>query len=127
MWFSLAPAAVLAVLLASGLPPAHADDLRAEGKKQFAKCAACHSMAPGVHLMGPSLAGLNGREAGSVEGFAFSPAMQDSGLVWGRDSLSQFLAAPADAIPGNLMPFGGLRKAEQRDALVTYLLEADAP
>ncbi len=74
-------------------------------------------------MMGPSLAGLSGRKAGSVEGFAYSPALEESEVVWSQETLSAFLENPIQYIPGNLMPFGGLRKQEQREALIEYLLD----
>ena len=91
------------------------------GKKQFNKCVACHSVEPDVHMTGPSLHGLLGRKVGSLEGFAFSPAMEASELVWTEETLSAFLQQPMTYIPGTVMPFGGVKKAEQRDALICYL------
>ena len=92
------------------------------GKRHFTKCMACHSLESGVHMTGPSLARLSGRKAGSAQGFVYSPAMQQSDVVWTRESLSAYLDNPATYIPGNLMPFGGLHNREQREALVDYLL-----
>ena len=109
-------------LALTGLAAADCAPASAAGKKQFSKCAACHSLEPGVHRMGPSLANLQGRRAGSVTGFTFSPAMAQSERVWNRDTLSAFLANPGENMPGNVMPFGGLRNAEQREALIEYLL-----
>ncbi|MGH7292912.1 MAG: c-type cytochrome, partial [Myxococcota bacterium] len=48
----------------------------ANGARVFAACAACHSLAPGRHRTGPSLAGVLGRKAGTAEGFRrYSPAL----------------------------------------------------
>jgi cytochrome c len=91
------------------------------GKKQFNKCVACHSVEPGALMTGPSLHGLFGRKVGSLEGFAFSPAMEASRIVWTEETLSAFLQEPMTYIPGTVMPFGGVRKAEQRDSLICYL------
>lgn len=99
----------------------------AAGKRQFTKCAACHSLEKGVNLMGPSLAGLAGRKAGSVAGFAYSAAMQQSKVVWTRQTLSAFLEKPMEYLPGTVMPFGGLSKPEQRTALIDYLLNEPKP
>ena len=111
---------------ALSLPPAvcGADDsvLRA-GEKQFSKCAACHSLDTEMHLAGPSLVRLAGRKAGSQPGFTYSFALEESGIVWTQKTLSQFLENPQRAVPGNVMAFGGLRKAAQREALITYLLD----
>ena len=91
------------------------------GRKQFNKCVACHSVEPGVQLMGPSLHGLFGRQVGSVEGFQFSDAMSSAGFQWTPERLSKFLANPMQDMPGTVMPFGGIRKEEQREALNCYL------
>lgn len=93
----------------------------AAGKKQFNKCAACHSMEAGTHMMGPSLHGLMGREAGSLPGFMFSPAMEEADFVWSNSTLSAFLENPMQYVQGTTMPFGGIKKEEQRAALVCYL------
>ena len=42
------------------------------GESVFKKnCAICHTLEPGKNKIGPSLAGVVGRKAGSVPGFAF--------------------------------------------------------
>jgi cytochrome c2 len=91
------------------------------GKKQFNKCAACHSLEAETHLQGPSLSGLFGRRAGSVKGFIFSPALEQADFVWTEETLSAFLEDPMTYIPGNSMPFGGLRRPDQRRDLIEYL------
>lgn len=93
------------------------------GRKVFNKCVACHSLEPDVHMMGPSLHGVFGRVAGSVESFAYSAALQDADFIWDAETLSAFLEQPMTYLPGTTMPFGGIRKAEQRGAL-SCLLES---
>src|SRR5262249_44162792 len=44
----------------------------AAGRQVFRKCQACHSMEPGKNMLGPSLAGLLGRKAGSESGYNYS-------------------------------------------------------
>ncbi len=91
------------------------------GRKQYAKCAACHATKAGVHGAGPSLAGILGRTAGSQPGFIFSEALTKKDIVWGALTLSEFLENPGSYVPGNVMPFGGIRNENQRRALVCYL------
>ena len=91
------------------------------GKKAFNKCVACHSMEPGQHMMGPSLHGLMGREVGTAEGFVYSPAMEEADFTWTEETLSAFLESPMQYVPGTTMPFGGIKKPEQRQALNCYL------
>ena len=93
------------------------------GRTQFNKCIACHSLEKGVHQAGPSLAGLAGRKAGTVSNFSFSEAMVGSEIIWNQETLSAFLEEPTATIPGNLMPFGGIRNVEQREVLVEFLLK----
>jgi cytochrome c len=91
------------------------------GKKQYNTCIACHSTEAGVHLMGPSLHAILGRQVGSVEDFVYSAAMADSDEVWTGQLLDEFLEKPAEIMPGTVMPFGGIRKPAQREALICYL------
>lgn len=114
---------VALVLLSGGAGSAEPSPAAVDpGARQFNKCAACHALEPGVHKSGPSLAGLAGRRAGAAPGFAYSAAMQGSGVVWSRATLSAFLEKPAQFVPGTVMPFAGLANAVQREALVDFLL-----
>ena len=91
------------------------------GKKQFNKCAACHSTETGTHMMGPSLYGLMGRKAGTADGFTFSYAMEQAGFKWTEEILSDFLKSPMQYVPGTSMPFGGIKNDSQREALTCYI------
>jgi cytochrome c len=85
-------------------------------------CRTCHSMREGDHRLGPSLNGVVGRKAGSVEGYQFSSAMQQSGIVWDAKTLDAFIANPDKVVHGNAMkPFGGIDDAQQRGEIVAYL------
>jgi nitrite reductase (NO-forming) len=91
------------------------------GAKVFRKCQACHSLKPEVNKIGPSLHGVFGRPAGSLDGFAYSTAMKQDGAMWDAATLDTFLADPAKAIPGNKMTFGGLRSEKDRATVIAYL------
>ena len=86
----------LAVLLcASGV--ALAQDA-GKGKAQFAQCRVCHMIEQGKNAVGPSLFGVVGRKAASIEKFAYSKAMKEAaekGLVWDEANLMEYLADPA--------------------------------
>jgi cytochrome c len=85
-------------------------------------CRTCHSMREGDHRLGPSLHGVVGRKAGSVEGYQFSSAMQQSGIVWDEKTLDAFIANPDKVVNGNAMkPFGGIADAGQRGKIIAYL------
>ena len=95
----------------------------AQGRTVFqANCALCHMAASNGHSMiGPNLWGVVGRHAGSVAGFAYSPAMQHATITWTADQLSAFVQAPTHVVPGTRMPFAGLHNPQQASALVAYL------
>jgi len=93
-----------------------------EGAKVFRACAACHSLEPGRHMTGPSLAGLWERKAGTVEGFPrYSEALKSSGVTWNAQTLDAWLADPRSFISKNRMTFAGIRDAKARADLIAYL------
>jgi cytochrome c len=110
----------LLIAFGAGVSPAVAQDTAA-GEKVFKRCAACHSLEAGKNKVGPSLAGLFGREAGSVAGFRYSKAMAAANFIWTPQALGTFVTAPKQFVPGTRMPFPGLKDAGQRDALIAYL------
>ena len=88
-------------------------------------CAACHKFrAEEGTLIGPNLHGVFGRPAAALEGFGYSPALEQSGLVWTPRSLEAWLADPATFVAGTTMAFTGYRSAEDRRDLIAYLLRA---
>src|SRR5262245_10216417 len=116
--------AFLAVIVVTIGSSALADDQTSAGEKVFHKCQACHSLQAGVNKLGPSLAGVVGRKAGSLAGYNYSSAMKDSTIVWDASTLDAFLAGPAKAVPGTKMAFVGLKQAEDRAAVIAYLKAA---
>ena len=98
----------------------------AKGEKLYKRCGTCHSLEAGKKKIGPTLAGLFGREAGSVEGFKYSKAMASSDVVWDEETLNEYLTNPKKFIPKNKMAFRGLKKDQQRADLIAYLKEATA-
>ena len=115
-------AIALAAFCALGGVSAEAADLK-KGKKVFNKCKACHALEAGKRKVGPSLHGVFGRKAGTVEGFKYSKAMADSGVVWDETTIAEYLRQPRKYIPGNRMAFAGLRKQADIDNLMAYLQE----
>lgn len=114
---------LLSAILINITMSAHASNCDvALGEQVFTKCTACHSLQARQHMTGPSLHGLSGRRAGTVDGFSFSPALRDSGIVWSEVTLDSFVQSPQTSVPGTVMPFGGIKSATDRAALVCYLL-----
>ncbi len=117
--FSLVTLMAGVVLLGSHAALAEGDS--AKGEKIFKKCAACHSIEAGKNKVGPSLHGVVGRPAGSVEGFKYSDAMKESGIVWDEATLDSFLTKPKDVVPKTRMAFPGLKDEQDRQDVIAYL------
>jgi cytochrome c len=100
--------------------------IRAEeaGEIVFKKnCAVCHTLEAGQNKIGPTLAGVVDRKAGSVPGFAYSTANKNSGDTWDEQTLDIYLTDPKKFMPGTKMVFAGVKNPTDRKALVEYLKE----
>ena len=95
-----------------------------DGAKIFKKCAACHSIAQGgKNKIGPALWGVIGRKAGSISDYKYSKAMAAYAKPWSFDEMNGFLIKPKEWIKGTKMSFAGLKKAEDRAAVILYMNE----
>jgi cytochrome c len=105
-----------------GTSVASAQDKAKQGETVFKRtCAACHTVEAGKNKIGPSLAGVVGRKAGSAQGFKYSDPMTKSGVTWTEESLDKYIADPKSFIPGNKMAFTGIKKEDERHAVIDYL------
>ena len=116
MWRTQGLGWVAAALMAAG--PAAAADIE-HGKTVFQACAACHTDKPDA--LGPSLKGVVGRKAASLDDFRYSAPMRRANLTWDEANLRQFVADPQGKVSGTRMPFGGLRDPKDVDDVVAYL------
>jgi len=98
------------------------------GEKVFRKCKSCHAIGAGAKMKsGPHLTEIIGRKMGSATGFGYSSAFTSAaqeGRVWDEAAMAAFLAKPKAYMPGTKMGFGGLKKADDIDAVIAYLKEA---
>lgn len=102
------------------------------GRRLFARCAGCHEVGPNAgNIFGPQLNGVLGRAAGGVAGYAYSPALKASKLVWDEHSLNAFIRDSEKVIPGNKMRFMNFMSEQQAGDIVAFLAtqggEAAAP
>lgn len=97
-----------------------------KGKTVFLQCKTCHVREEGVNRIGPSLAGIVGRAAGSVAGYQYSDANKNSGITWTPEKLFQYLENPQRIVPGTKMAFAGLAQPQDRADVIAYL-QSDLP
>ena len=116
---SLALSSALAVV-----PSVQADEkaMEAAGHQLFTHhCAACHSLDTSENAFGPSLFGVVGRPAASVPRFAYSKAMQASGITWREDNLRKWIADNEALVPGTRMRHVAISDPAEQDYLISFL------
>ena len=127
-----APAAVLtdvqkAALLAEMPEPYRSADL-AKGEALYAMCRSCHTYVPGgTNLTGPNLWGTFGAKAAHVAGFNYSDALKASGLTWDIATMDKWLENPRGLVEGTKMSYIGMKKPEDRVALIAWLKVNTSP
>ncbi|KCZ82997.1 cytochrome c family protein [Hyphomonas adhaerens MHS-3] len=95
----------------------------ARGRRTFKLCQSCHTTAEGAGaLVGPNLYGLFGREAGTSEGFQYSDALKEADFIWTPDKVDHWLENPQTFLKGNRMTFAGVRRPDDRTAVIAYLM-----
>ena len=112
----------VAFALAGLIVGASADGSVESGRQLFdRRCRTCHGgTGPADSSIGPNLAGVVGKKAGTTAGGVHSRAPIDSGIVWDRESLRRFLSVPRRDIAGSIMPVGVTDPAEL-ERLLDYL------
>lgn len=97
------------------------------GQKVFKNCQTCHFIEPGKNFTGPTLFGIIGRKAGTVDKFKYSKANRESGKVWTEQALFEYLENPRKTIPGTLMSFVGLKKPQDRADVIAFIVKNSGP
>ena len=94
------------------------------GRQVFNRCLPCHTVAANApHGVGPNLHGVFGRKAGSRVDYVYSPALQQTEVVWSPETLEQWLLRPTAFLPGARMVFAGIPDEQERTDLLAFLLE----
>jgi cytochrome c len=117
---------VTAATVVASVGAAAAQDLAA-GENSFKKCLPCHSVgADAKNKVGPVLNGLDGRKSGTVEGYNYTEANKNSGIIWDEKTFAEYITDPRAKIPGTKMVFAGIKSENERASLWAYLKQFDA-
>ena len=110
-------------MLASLLVVASAGSAMAQTDATFRKwCLPCHDAGAEAKIkLGPPLNGVDGRKAGTFEGYNYSDAMKGSGITWDEAVFKEYIGAPMQKVPGTRMAFAGVRDPKEVEDLWAYL------
>src|SRR5437763_5781421 len=104
-----------ATLLATSVAGVMAQDVPG-GEAAFRKCQPCHDVGETArNKLGPALNGLDGRKAGTVDGYDYSEANKNSGIVWSEATFKEYIVDPAAKMPGTKMVFSDKDEKEIAD------------
>ena len=113
----VAACALVGLALCPSFAAAEGDATR--GEKLFSRCSGCHTVN-GQNRAGPTLQGVLGRKAGSIEGARYSNALSQSDLIWTEENLDAYLTAPATLVRGTTMTMR-INNAQDRQDIIAYL------
>jgi cytochrome c len=113
---------IAGIVVAASTGTAWAQDAAA-GEQVFKRlCSPCHDIGPDAKVkLGPPLNGIDGRKAGTFEGFNYSPANKSSGITWGEPGFDKYIRAPMQEMPGTRMAFVGIKNDKDVADLWAYL------
>lgn len=100
---------------------AAAGDATYGGELYSAWCSNCHGAAGAADAFAPTLSGLFGRRAGSVEAFAYSSMITQLDFVWSAEALDAWLQGLATESPTTSIRHLGVGNAGDRAAIVAYV------
>jgi cytochrome c len=116
---------IAVTILIGWVGSASAQDVAA-GEKSFRKCLPCHSIGPDAkNKVGPEQNGLDGRKAGTVNGYSYTDANKNSGIVWNEDTFKSYIVDPRAKIPGTKMIFPGIKNPQEATDLWAYIKQFD--
>ncbi len=120
---SLIAAAALALVAGAAGAADTLDKARtAAGQIMFERnCRICHAPTAETVSYGPTLTGVVGRKAGSIEGYDYSDAMKASGIVWTAEALRAWMADNTHFMPGTKMRHVGVTDVAEQDFIIAYL------
>jgi cytochrome c len=99
----------------------------AAGEQSFKKCIACHAVGEGAkNKVGPELNGIDGRKAGTAEGYSYTDANKTSGITWDEATFKEYIKDPRAKIPGTKMVFAGIKNEKEAGDLWAYLKQFNA-
>lgn len=100
-----------------------------KGAKISKACAACHSFEKGGPAkQGPNLWNIVNHDIAAAAGFQYSEGLKKLEGSWDYAHLNQFLAKPKKLVADTKMNYIGLKKSEDRAALIAWLRTlADSP
>jgi cytochrome c len=115
-------------MLASLLVVVSAGSALAQQDAAFRKwCLPCHDAGADAKIkLGPPLNGIDGRKAGTFEGYNYSDAVKNSGITWNEALFKEYIGNPMQKIPGTRMAFAGVRDAKEVEDLWGYLSQFGA-
>lgn len=116
--FAAGLAIVSSAAVYAAMAPTAAGDAARGASVYAANCGSCHSLD--ANRVGPAHRGVYGRRAGLAPGYAYSPALRNSRVVWNAATLDRWLRDPRSVVPGTKMAFS-LPDAGKRADVIAYL------
>ena len=95
-----------------------------EGAAVFKKCGACHTAeAGGANKTGPNLHNIVGDVIGESGAFKPTESLKAiPGGIWTYELLDDYLDNPKQLAPKGAMSFAGLKKPQERAAMIKFLI-----